>query len=102
MMETVIHDDCCCGDMGSPAVPLTDTEPCCDKAVILGVDTVTDQAQSPAKAVKSDIDPPEPVPPILEVTLLPAHAAAIFAYVHSDAQINPERPTYLITRRLRI
>ena len=60
MMDTVIHDDCCCADADIDDMAFMDGEPCCEKSVELGIDTVSDQDQSSVKPIKfeSDVDPP--------------------------------------------
>ena len=42
MMDTVIHNDCCCADSEIDEMVLTDREPCCEKSVELGIDAVSD------------------------------------------------------------
>ncbi len=60
MMDMVIHDDCCCADFDYDDTQITNSEPCCEKTVKLGLDTNSDQAQSTSKPMKfdSDVDPP--------------------------------------------
>ncbi len=60
MMDMVIHDDCCCADFEYDDTQITNSEPCCEKTVELGVDTNSDQAQRTTKPIKfdSDVDSP--------------------------------------------
>ncbi len=60
MMDMVIHDDCCCADFEYDDTQITDSKPCCEKTVELGVDANSDQAQSTTKPIKfdSDVDSP--------------------------------------------
>lgn len=104
MMDTIIHDDCCCADSDIDDMAFMDGEPCCEKSVALGIDTVSDQAQSSFKPIKfeSDVDPPFTIAAAVELspkfpdtaTLSGAHCDADFCATGSA--------TYLITQRLRI
>ncbi len=69
IMETVVHDDCCCVDFDSDDMTLIEGEPCCEKSVGLVVDASTDQGPTTAKPIKfqSDVDPPT-------LPFLPSHS----------------------------
>lgn len=112
MMDTVVHDDCCCGDAASEADSLADRGtpadgeriPCCEVSVKITVDEETRQ-HTPA------FKPPDPHPDLdpapaviatfdgLSLSLLqPA------AQTHNFDRLLPGAgsDTWLTTRRLRI
>ncbi len=104
MMDMVIHDDCCCADFEYDDTQITDSEPCCDKTVDLGVDTNSDQAQSTTKPIKfeSDVDPPTAAFCAFYYSLQLQDAAEISCVDQAKTIQSAGSATYLITQRLRI
>ena len=104
MMDTLLHDDCCCADSDVDDSMLSDSEPCCDKSVNLYVDTAADQVQTQTKSIKfeSDVDPPDAI--VFVILLSLASPDILSLSVASDAQFSHATgsATYLITQRLRI
>ncbi len=104
MMDTVIHDDCCCADADIDDAMVTDGEPCCEKSVELNIDTATDQAQAKTKPIKfeSDVDPPDVITPAVEHSLQFTKRASLSGFKHTGIFQTAGSATYLITQRLRI
>ena len=104
MMDMVIHDDCCCADFEYDDTQITDSEPCCEKTVELGVDTNSDQAQSTTKPIKfdSDVDPPDAAFYAFDYSLQLQDALAISGFEQTKTFQTTGSDTYLITQRLRI
>ena len=104
MMDTIIHDDCCCGDASVDDMMVTDSEPCCEKSVELIIDAATDQAQPQTKPIKfeSDVDPPDP--PVFTIEFqMPGPDATSSSGVNQAGIVDlADCATYLITQRLRI
>jgi hypothetical protein len=104
MMDTVIHDDCCCADADIDDMVFMDGEPCCEKSVELGVDTTSDQAQSSIKPIKfeSDVDPPVTIASAVELSPKFPDIASLYAANYDAVFYTSGSATYLITRRLRL
>ena len=104
MMDTVIHDGCCCADFEYDDTQITDSEPCCEKTVELGVDTNSDQAQSTSKPIKfeSDVDPPTAAFCAFDYSLQLQDAMEISCVDQAKSFQSAGSATYLITQRLRI
>ncbi len=104
MMDTVIHDDCCCADTDVDEMMVTDVEPCCEKSVELGIDATSDQAQTSIKPIQfeSDVDPPATITSAVEVSPQFLDHASIFGVNHTGISHTAGSSTYLITQRLRI
>ncbi len=104
MMDTVIHDGCCCADSDIDDMAFTDSEPCCEKSVELGVDAASDQVQTSIKPIKfeSDVDPPTAEFCAIEHSFELGHVVANSYLGYSKAVYSTGSTTYLTTRRLRI
>ena len=104
IMDMVIHDDCCCADSVADNMALTESEPCCDKAVELGIDTTSDQSQTSIKPIKfeSDVDPPEAFAFAIELSLPPPGTLSMSGAIQPETFQSAGNATYLITQRLRI
>lgn len=104
MMDTVIHDDCCCADSGIDDMAFTDREPCCEKSVELGIDAVSDQVQTSIKPIKfeSDVDPPTADFCANDYSFELCYVVAISYLGQAEAIHSAGSTTYLITQRLRI
>lgn len=104
MMDKVVHDSCCCHGMDSGDAMLTDAESCCDRAVILGVDSGADPAQPTAKPLKfeSNADPPPSLISTTEVSFQPLQVLKTSGPATTVSRQHAGSATYLITRRLRI
>ncbi len=104
MMDTVIHDRCCCADSDIDEMVLTDSEPCCEKSVDLGIDAASDQVQTSIKPVKfeSDVDPPTVDFCAIDYSFELCHVVAISYLGQAEAIHSAGSTIYLITQRLRI
>ncbi len=104
MMEMVILDDCCCADSVAEDMALTESEPCCDKAVELGIDATSDQSKTSIKSIRfeSDVDPPEAFAPVIEHSLPPPGTISMSRASQPETYQTVGSATYLITQRLRI
>jgi hypothetical protein len=104
MMDTVIHNDCCCADSDVDEMMVTDSEPCCDKSVELAIDAETDQAQAKTEPIKfeSDVDPPGIITSAVELSPQLLDCASISGGDHAGTSHTAGSATYLITQRLRI
>ncbi len=104
MMDTVIHDDCCCADSEIDEMVLTDSEPCCEKSVELGIDAASDQVQTNITLIKfeSDVDPPATISSAVELSLQLPDSASISGVNHNAISHTAGSTTYLITQRLRL
>ncbi len=104
IMDTVIHDGCCCAGSDVDDVMLTQNEPCCEKSVELVIDTATDQAQTKAKPIKfaSDVDPPDAIALSVELSLQSLDTASVSGVNHTGIAFTAGSAIYLITQRLRI
>jgi len=104
MMDTVIHDDCCCADSEIDEMVLTDSEPCCEKSVELGIDAASDQVQTSIKPIKfeSDVDPPTADFCANDYSFELCYVVAISYLGQAEAIHSAGSTTYLITQRLRI
>ena len=104
MMDIVIHDDCCCADSEVDDMALTDSEPCCDKVVELGIDATSDQSQTSIKSIKfeSDVDPPEAFASAIEHSLPSPGTISMSGASQPETFQTAGSATYLITQRLRI
>jgi len=104
MMDTVIHDDCCCADSGIDDMAFTDREPCCEKSIELGIDAASDQVQTNIKPIKfeSDVDPPTAGFCAIDYSFELGHVVAIIYLGQAEAIHSAGSTTYLITLRLRI
>jgi len=104
MMDTVIHDDCCCADAGVDDMMVTDGEPCCERSVELTIDAATDQAQTKTKPIKfeSDVDPPDIITSAVELAPQFLDYVPLSGVNHTRNSHTAGSATYLITQRLRI
>jgi hypothetical protein len=104
MMDTVIHDDCCCVDADFDEMMVHDSGPCCEKSIDLVVDASTDQAQPPAKPVKfdSDVDPPDILFAVIEIQLPRTGAAIACGVGQPGAYRQAGNAIWLTTQRLRL
>ena len=105
MMDTVIHDDCCCADAGIDDMMVADSsEPCCEKSVSLSIDVANDQVQPQKKPIKfeSDVDPPDLITSAVEYSPQIMNRASLSNVKHSANVHTTGSATYLITQRLRI
>lgn len=104
MLDTVIHDVCCCADSDVDEMVSAELEPCCEKSVGLIVETATDHGQPTTKPAKfeSDVDPPHAVAPALVLFSQDLRASPARGTGHGDSRQHTGRTTYLITQRLRI
>ena len=105
MMDTVIHDDCCCADTGVDDMMVNDSdEPCCEKSVELTVDAAADQAQPQTKPIKfeSDVDPPDIVTSAVEYSPQIMNRDSLSSVKRTAIHHAAGSATYLITQRLRI
>ncbi len=104
MMDTVIHDGCCCADSDIDDMAFTDSEPCCEKSVELGIDADSDQVQTSIKPIKfeSDVDPPTADFGAIEYSFELRHVAAISYLGRAETIYSAGSTTYLITQRLRL
>ena len=104
MMDTIIHDGCCCADSGIDDMAFTDSEPCCEKSVDLGIDTSSDQVQSSIKPIKfeSDVDPPVTITSAIELAPELLDSAKKSAVIRDGIFNAAGSTTYLITQRLRL
>ncbi len=104
MMDTIIHEGCCCADSGIDDMAFTDSEPCCEKSVDLGIDTASDQVQTSIKPIKfeSDVDPPAAITSAVELAPQFLDSASIFGVKGDGISYTAGSTTYLITQRLRL
>ena len=104
MMDMVVHDDCCCADSDADEMAIADSEPCCDKAVELGIDAASDQGQTSSKPIKfeSDVDPPEALASAIELSLPLSGTISASGASQPGTFQSAGSSTYLITQRLRI
>ena len=104
MMDTVIHNDCCCVDFEHDDTQITDSEPCCEETIELGVDTNSNQAHSTIKPNKfeSDGDPPTGVFCTFNHSFQLQRAVAVSCFDQAETFQTAGSATYLITQRLRI
>ncbi len=105
MMDTVIHDDCCCADAGMDDMMVANSDqPCCEKSVALSIDVATDQAQSQVKPIKfeSDVDPPDIITFAVEYSPQIMNRASISSVRRTSILLTSGSATYLLTQRLRI
>jgi hypothetical protein len=104
MMNTAMHDDCCCADADVDHMMLGDNQPCCEKSVDLLVDTITGQVPAAAQLTKfeSDADPPDVFDFVLSTTsLFPVISVAFRS--NSEQFLRADGSAiYLTTLRLRI
>lgn len=112
MMDTVVHDDCCCDDHGAEtdclraecgSPPDAEQAPCCDLSVEIGVDQETRQHTPSFKPLdqRLDVDPPPALVAILDI--FPASQASAPAEHSFDQDVlRTGSDTWLVTRRLRI
>lgn len=111
MMDTAMHDECCCDDYDDCADSNcgdsinADETPCCERTVELTKDGEAPQAVVPAKQkaeIKSNVDPSASSIANSELTTAPRVPSAVSNYPPSDYPVTPGSDTYLITQRLRI
>ncbi len=104
IMETVIHDDCCCADFDSDDMVLIEREPCCEKSVGLVVDASTDQGPTTAKPIKfqSDVDPPDTSVFAVSLPWVSQEISFVSIANYAETLHSAGSATYLITQRLRI
>jgi hypothetical protein len=110
MMDTVVHDECCCGDH-QPVDGCTDHDcdskldsatSCCQGSIELGLDE--DGAGEPAmvKPPESDADPPAALLVSSEVLFVPHLSPVPDEFSHRTPASASGSDTWLVTRRLRI
>lgn len=110
MMDTVVHDTCCCDDHEQCAdsdcdgALETEREPCCEISLELSIDHGSDQTTRVSKPVevRSDVDPP---PAILVAPHVDMHPYRVVTVAYRPATNTPHQPgsqIYLVTQRLRI
>ena len=104
MMDTVIHDDCCCAASDAEDAVLIESEPCCEKSVELTVDAATDQVQPQTKPIKfeSDVDPPDIITSAVEHLPQIMNRDSLSSVKRTAIHHAAGSATYLITQRLRI
>ncbi len=104
VMETVVHDDCCCADFDVDDMALIEDEPCCEKSVELVVDAATDQAPTTAKPIKfqSDVDPPDISVFAVSLPLVSQEIPFVSSANYAGTSNSTGSATYLITQRLRL
>ncbi len=104
IMETVIHDDCCCADFDSDHMVLIEGEPCCEKSVEFVVEAATDQAPTTAKPIKfqSDVDPPDTSVFAVSLSWVSQEISFVSIANYAETLHSTGSATYLITQRLRI
>ena len=104
MMDTVIHDDCCCADSDIDDMASMVGEPCCEKSIELGFDTTSDQAKSSIKPIKfeSDVDPPVTIACTVELSPKFPEIASLYAANYDAVFCRTGSATYLVTQRLRL
>ena len=105
MMDTVLHDDCCCADADiDEMAPMGDSDPCCEKSIELGIDSTSDQMQTSIKPIKfeSDVDPPDAFVFIASLVLASQDIPSLSNANDARPLHNTGCATYLITQRLRI
>ncbi len=104
IMETVIHDDCCCADIDFDDMALIEGEPCCEKSVELVVDAATDQGPTTAKPIKfqSDVDPPDTSVFAVPLPLVSQEIPFVSSANYAETLHSTGSATYLITQRLRL
>jgi hypothetical protein len=104
MMDTVIHDGCCCADSDIDDMAFADSQACCEKSVDLGIDTSSDQVQTSIKPIKfeTDVDPPVTISSAVELAPQCLDSASISGVNHDVASYAGGSATYLITQRLRL
>ena len=103
MMDTIVHDECCCGEHDSAELASGEC-PCCELSVEIGVDQEAMQDASVAKPAKidSDADPPHVPAFSSEVLFAPEPFVASPGRVATSAAPPAASDTYLTTQRLRI
>ncbi len=104
IMETVIHDDCCCVDIDFDDMALIEGEPCCEKSVEFVVEAATDQAPTTAKTIKfqSDVDPPDTSVFAVLLPLVSQEIPFVSSANYAETLHSTGSATYLITQRLRL
>lgn len=110
MMDTVVHDDCCCGDhQAADACPdhdcgstLESSTSCCEQSVELELDHDAAGEAVPFKPPDSGTDPSPGL--LSSANVLPVPEAALAHRAFSPYLPSDESgsDTWLITRRLRI
>lgn len=112
LMDTVVHDDCCCDGAATeadrvPAEPGTpakaDQAPCCEVSVNITIDREAQQHTPVLKPPEpnSDLDPAPAAIGIFYALLLPSQQPASHTYFHRRLP-DVGSDTWLVTRRLRI
>lgn len=113
MMDEVMHGECCCvghkadedcvnADCAGAVHAITD--PCCERSVTISIDEEARQDAPIVKPVevRSDVDPPTGIVPIIpDFVLLPSRVARLLEFSPPDP-FKSGSDTYLITQRLRI
>lgn len=103
MMDTIVHDECCCGEHDSAELASGES-PCCEHSVEIGVDQEATQDASVAKPAKIDSDADPPRLPVFssEILFAPEPLRAPPDFVTAPAAPPAASDTYLTTQRLRI
>jgi hypothetical protein len=108
LMDTVVHDDCCCDDHCATSNCESTLEsgdaPCCERAIEVGIDHEAGQKTPLVKSteVRSGLDPPQVLISSFDAPF-PPHPRLIHGvshYLPTAGQTGSE--TYLVTQRLRI
>lgn len=113
MMDTVFHDDCCCGDSLDqtdllPAEQATTADgeriPCCEVSVEITVDQETRQHTPTFKPPdqQPDLDLPPALVAIFDRAPLSLFRVASYAHFLEYRTADAGSDTWLLTRRLRI
>lgn len=113
MMDTVIHDTCCCDDghaeegclnSACDSTPESRQLPCCERSVTINVDQEVQQKSPLLKPPDrpSDIDPPAALVSSADTFSFPVRPATSRHDQARTADVLSESDTYLLTRRLRI
>lgn len=105
MMDTVVHDGCCCDEHGGDElVPDSDHRPCCERSFRVTLDEDTRHGAVTGKAVdvRPDADPPQVPLESLDALFSPPPAPGHGSQHRSPAAGGAGSGTWLITGRLRI
>ena len=111
MMETVMHDQCCCDDHGDCAASdCSDTfyandTPCCERTVELTNNSDTQQAAPLGKQrikIRSDVDPPTAIIATDDFLAVPGIFTSPVILPATESSTPSGSDIYLITQRLRI
>jgi hypothetical protein len=112
MMDTVMHDECCCDDHKTDddcAVSKCDSlesseVPCCERSVEVSVDQEAGQHAPLVKPpdIRSDVDPPPGLVTSFDALFPPQPFLAPRDFHFPTVAAQSGSDTYLVTQRLRI